>query len=447
MSSDSSDGGESASQRRVLGLFRPETFAPFAYRDYRVLWLAIFVRSAALWLEMVARPVLIIELTGSAFLLGAVLAAWMLPNLILSPFAGVIVDRYPYRLALAGSFVARVASSGMLFVLLLFDQVEGWQVIALAAVSGISQGFFNPAQRAIVPILVDKSHLRSAMAHSQTGRTSMRIGGALLAGLLLQFAGFTWIFGLATVLSVFAAAFVLVIRARQEPHDSSHHEGQSIIRRITAGAHWAIETRWPLVVLAISAALFIFLHPFQGVMIPLIVIDELGQHRSWVGYLIAIGGVGATLGAIALASMAEIRSPRALMVGIIIVGGIALSGLAYAPHIGVVAVCVFFGSACVSNMMTVANLALVAHAPERLRGQALSLMTLVVGTSLIGALLAGALADTIGVRFGLLTMSACLLACALLALSTTRVRWWLWRRQMYAGVSKEEWLRNSEDDS
>ena len=430
----------------LFGLLNPETFAPFAYRDFRVLWLAIFIRSAALWLEMVARPVLIVELTGSAFLLGAVLAAYMAPNLVLAPFAGVIIDRYPYRVVLVGSFVATIVSSGILFVFLLLGQAEGWHVIVLAAVSGVSSGFFNSGRRAMLPILVDKSHLRSAMALSQTGQTSMRMGGALLAGLLLRFADFTWIFGLVTVFSAIAAIFIIMIRAREEPHDQSEHERQSIVGQFSAGARWAIETRWPLAVLAISAVLFIFLQPYEGVMLPLILIDELGQHASWVGYMVAIGGVGATLGSIAMASMSEIRSPNALMVGIIVIGGVALTVLSQAPHLAVVAVCVFFASACVNNMVAVANLALLAHAPERIRGQALTLMNLVLGTILIGALLAGTLADSLGPRVGLLTMGACLLGSALLALSTPRVRWWLWRRQMYANVTKEDWLRSSEGE-
>ena len=430
----------------LFGLLNPETFAPFAYRDFRVLWLAIFIRSAALWLEMVARPVLMVELTGSAFLLGAVLAAYMAPNLVLAPFAGVIIDRYPYRVVLVGSFVATIVSSGILFVFLLLGQAEGWHVIVLAAVSGVSSGFFNSGRRAMLPILVDKSHLRSAMALSQTGQTSMRMGGALLAGLLLRFADFTWIFGLVTVFSAIAAIFIIMIRAREEPHDQSEHERQSIVGQFSAGARWAIETRWPLAVLAISAVLFIFLQPYEGVMLPLILIDELGQHASWVGYMVAIGGVGATLGSIAMASMSEIRSPNALMVGIIVIGGVALTVLSQAPHLAVVAVCVFFASACVNNMVAVANLALLAHAPERIRGQALTLMNLVLGTILIGALLAGTLADSLGPRVGLLTMGACLLGSALLALSTPRVRWWLWRRQMYANVTKEDWLRSSEGE-
>ena len=201
MNPDESSSAEPRPQARRFGVLNPETFAPFGYRDFRMLWLMVFVRSAALWLETVARPVLIVQLTGSAFLLGAVLAAYMAPTLILAPIAGIIIDRFPHRRVLVGALLANITSSGLLFTLLLLDQAEGWQVIVLAVVSGSSTGFFHPARRAMLPNMVEQSHLRSAMALSQTGQTSMRIGGALMAGLLLMFADFTWIFGVMTVLT------------------------------------------------------------------------------------------------------------------------------------------------------------------------------------------------------------------------------------------------------
>ncbi|MYJ58047.1 MAG: MFS transporter, partial [Chloroflexi bacterium] len=124
-------------RRREAGMF-----SPFASRDFRVLWLAIFLRSAALWLDQVARPVLIVELTGSALLLGAVLAARMAPNLLLGLFAGTIVDRYPRRVVLVMSQAGNVAATGALFLLLLFDLAEAWHVIALAAAAGVNIAFF-----------------------------------------------------------------------------------------------------------------------------------------------------------------------------------------------------------------------------------------------------------------------------------------------------------------
>lgn len=448
MSDREPDAGSAARGNPVARLIHSEAFAPFLFRDFRLLWLMVFVRSAALWLETVGRPVLIVELTGSPFLLGVVLAAYMGPNLVLAPLTGVIIDRFPHKLVLLGAFAASVASSGTLFLLLLFDSAEGWHVIALAVFSGISSGIFSPGRRAMLPSIVDQEHYRSAVALSQTGQTSMRIGGALLAGVLLSVADFTLMFGLMALLSISAATLLLMIRTRDEPveHEHDHEAAASVWSQITAGARWAVETRWPLAVIGISSILFIFMHPYEGVMIPLIVIEELGEDRSWVGYMVAIGGVGATVGSVAIAGMNEIRSPNALMIGVILVGGAMVAVLSQAPHLAVVAICAFFGSACTNNMVAVANLSLLAHAPQRLRGQALTLMNLVLGTSLIGSLIAGMLAETLGPRWGLLTMGACLLACALLALSTPRVRWWLWRRSMYVDVSREEWLRGGQND-
>ena len=427
-------------------MFSPETFSAFSYRDFRVLWTATFVRSAALALELVARAVLIVELTGSAVLLGAVLAAWMAPNLLLSPFAGVIVDRYPYQRVWIGSFLANAVASGVLFVLLIVDQAQSWQVIALSALSGIGFVFFNLARRALLPVIVESAHLRSATALSQTGQTSVKIGGALLAGLLLSIADFTWMFGLMTAFSSLAALLGGMIQTRQHPKPDGKEEVRSIVGQITAGARWAIDTRWPIAVLVISAMSYMFLQPYEAVLMPLVVIDELGQHRSWVGYLAAVGGLGATLGAVWLASLKEIRSPNLLMVGLIATGGASLIGIALAPHLAVVAVCVFFATACVYNMATVANLALLAHAPEEMRGQALTLMNLVQGTILIGALIAGALVESLRPQGGLLTMAACLLGASLLALSMPRVRWWLWRRRMYTDLTAADWMRASEGD-
>ena len=92
------------------------------------------------------------------------------------------------------------------------------------------------------------------------------------------------------------------------------------------------------------------------------------------------------MGAIWLASLKEIRSPNLPMVGLIATGGASLIGIALAPHLAMVSVCVY-------NMATVANL---AYAPEEMRGQSLTLMNVVQGTILIGTLIAGARVDSLG---------------------------------------------------
>ena len=397
-------------------------FAPFASRDYRVLWAAIFLRSAALWLDQVARPVLIVELTGSAFLLGAVLAARMAPNLLLGLFAGAVVDRYPRRAVLVMSQVGNVAATGALFVLLLFDLAEAWHVIALAAAAGINIAFFQPARQAILPSMVRPEALRPAVALSQTANTVMRIGGALLAGLLLEFADFIWIYGAMTGIYVGAASCTALIRTRGDVGISASRAGGSLVRQTAAGLRWAVQTRWPLAVLAISIVMFIFLVPYQGVFVPLMVIDVLGEHKSWVGYLIAIGGAGAAGGSLALAGLRTIPAPGRLMAGLLIAAGIGLAVMSGAPHLAVLAVCVFAAAACSTNVMSLANLTLLAQASEDMAGRALSLMNIARGMILVGALLTGGLADLLGPRSGLLAMGVSLVVCAAVLLATPLAR-------------------------
>lgn len=397
-------------------------FAPFASRDFRVLWLAIFLRSGALWLDQVARPVLIVELTGSALLLGAVLAARMAPNLLLGLFAGAIVDRYPRRLVLVLSQAGNVAATGALFLLLLFDLAEAWHVIALAAAAGVNIAFFQPARQAILPSMVPQSALRPAVALSQTANTSMRIGGALLAGLLLEFADFIWIYGAMTGIYVGAVVCTALIRTKGTAGLSASRTGGSLARQTWSGLRWAYETRWPLAVLAISVVMFIFLVPYQGVFVPLMVIDVLGEQKSWVGYLIAIGGAGAAGGSLALAGLRTIPAPGRLMVGLLIASGLGLAVMSGAPHLSVVAVCVFVAAACSTNVMSLANLTLLAQATEGMAGRALSLMNIARGMILVGALLTGGLADLLGARTGLLTMGICLAVSAALLLASPIAR-------------------------
>ena len=430
--------------RTALAAWWERTSEPFAYRDFRVLWLAIFMRQGSSWLEQVARPLLVLELTGSPLLLGVALAAWMGPSLLLSPINGVIIDRYPRRLVVLVSLLANLVGASALFVLLLLDQAVLWHVLVLAAVSGLTVGLFHPARRAMLPAMVPESALRSANALSQAGETSMRIVGALAAGLLLAFADFTAIFGLMTALYALAVLSVALIRSQETARKAVHEAGQSVVTEVTAGFRWAVEARWPLVVLALSVSVFVFLIPFRGVFLPLIVVDSLEVQRDWVGYLVAIGGVGATAGSVVLAGMRRIRAPAAMLVGLLLAGGVGLAVMAGAPHIGLVAACSFVVDAATSNVISVANLAMLAHAPDHMRGRALSLMSLAVGTILIGAMVAGLLAEALGARVGLLVVAGCLITCAVAAWAVHRMRWWLWRRRTFDEEAAEAWLRGED---
>ena len=376
----------------------------------------IFLRSSALWLDQVARPVLIAELTGSALLLGAVLAARMAPNLLLGVFAGAIVDRYPRRRILVLSQTGNVLSAALLCILLAAGWVEAWHVILLAAVSGANIAFFQPARQAILPAMLPSSAMRSAVALSQTANTVTRIGGALLAGLLLEFADFSVIYGAMAAIYAAAALSALAIRADVEAPAQRERTSESLLAQTREGFRWAFRTRRPLAVLGVSVLLFIFIVPYQSVFLPLLVIDELREHASWVGYMMAAGGAGAVAGSLTLAAVRRLPATGRLMAALLVAAGIVLALLSFAPSLPLVALCVFAAAACSTNVMSLANLALLRLGREAMAGRAVSLMNFARGMIPVGALLAGALADALGPRNGLLATGAAAIAVSLAVL-------------------------------
>ncbi len=359
---------------------------------------------------------LIAELTGSALLLGAVLAARMAPNLLLGVFAGAIVDRYPRRRILVLSQTGNVLSAALLCILLAAGWVEAWQVILLAAVSGANIAFFQPARQAILPAMLPSSAMRSAVALSQTANTVTRIGGALLAGLLLEFADFSVIYGAMAAIYAAAALSALAIRADVEAPAQRERTSESLLAQTLEGFRWAFRTRRPLAVLGVSVLLFIFIVPYQSVFLPLLVIDELREHASWVGYMMAAGGAGAVAGSLTLAAVRRLPATGRLMSALLVAAGIVLALLSFAPSLPLVALCVFAAAACSTNVMSLANLALLRLGREAMAGRAVSLMNFARGMIPVGALLAGALADALGPRSGLLTVGAAAIAVSLAVL-------------------------------
>lgn len=359
---------------------------------------------------------LIAELTGSALLLGAVLAARMAPNLLLGVFAGAIVDRYPRRRILVLSQTGNVLSAALLCILLAAGWVEAWHVILLAAVSGANIAFFQPARQAILPAMLPSSAMRSGVALSQTANTVTRIGGALLAGLLLEFADFSVIYGAMAAIYAAAALSALAIRADVEASSQRERASESLLAQTVEGVRWAFRTRRPLAVLGVSVLLFIFIVPYQSVFLPLLVIDELREHASWVGYMMAAGGAGAVAGSLTLAAVRRLPATGRLMAALLVAAGIVLALLSFAPSLPLVALCVFAAAACSTNVMSLANLALLRLGREAMAGRAVSLMNFARGMIPVGALLAGALADALGPRSGLLTIGAAAIAVSLAVL-------------------------------
>ena len=158
--------------------FLGATFASLAYRNFVYLWLGQVTHAGALWIDMVARPLLVLAVTDSAVHLGLVMSARTVPAIALGLFAGVLADNFNRRMMLLATKVI-VFGFGTLFALLLFfGLLELWHIYLFTFLRGATQAFDQPARRALVPSAVPRHLVTNAMALSSGTVQIMRIAGA-----------------------------------------------------------------------------------------------------------------------------------------------------------------------------------------------------------------------------------------------------------------------------
>ncbi len=129
----------------------------FESPGYRWLWLANLVSKLGDWLGIIALNLYVFDLTGSATALAVLLAVESIPALLISPLAGVIVDRLSRRRVM---MVANLVAAMMFALLPLMASL--WQIYILALLWRVTISFMEPAERSLIPDLVGKDKVLSA---------------------------------------------------------------------------------------------------------------------------------------------------------------------------------------------------------------------------------------------------------------------------------------------
>ena len=179
---------------------RPGTWDSLRIRNFRYLWLGQAGHAAGIWMEQIARPFLVLDLTdGSATHVGGVLAVRTVPQFILGMWAGVIADSFDRRSVLlvvkTGTLLLNIAFVAILVLGLL----ELWHMYAYAIVRGTMMAFDQPARMGLVPSVVPETHVTNAVALMSATQNTMRIFGAASGGVLYGVFGATGAFALITL--------------------------------------------------------------------------------------------------------------------------------------------------------------------------------------------------------------------------------------------------------
>ena len=394
------DGSAMPSQRTgLLSPFGP-MFASLAYRNFTYLFLGQVTHAGALWLDMVARPLLVLAITGSPVHLGLVMAVRTVPAMSFGLLAGVVADNFERRTVLLTTKVIVFGLSVIFAVLVVTGWVQLWHIYLFTFVRGLTMAFDQPARRAMVPSIVPKHLVTNAMALSSGSVQVMRIVGAGGAGLIIVFGGLEAVF---VTMAVFYAAAVASTWVLKVPdHTRTGYQGvKSVGTDLVDGFRFAWNNAAVWGILIASAGYFTFGMTFMTVFGPLFATQVLGIGDAGFGYMMAATGLGGVVGSLALAAVNPSRKRGLLLLTTLIALGVLLILFSAASYLGSIAV--VFVVAAVLGVTTAAvfpivNAVLVESAPEDMRGRALGLLSLDRGMTTLGGALAGLLAAAIGVQ-------------------------------------------------
>jgi MFS family permease len=384
--------------------------------NYRRYFAGQIVSVSGNWMQMVAETWLMLELTGSGVAVGLTAAAQFLPILLFGAYGGLIADRYDKRRLLMLTQAVMAVPAIVLFGLTVGGAIEPWMILALAFARGSVNAVDNPTRQAFVIEMVGSRRLVNAVSLNSVIVHSSRMVGPALAGLLIAAAGVEQCFMLnaATFAVMILALSRMEVAELRTPRPAEREPGalRAALRYVRATPALAV----PLAMMALVGTLGF---NFQ-VLLPLLAKSSFEGGPQTYGLLVSAMGIGSIAGALAAGARGRV-SMRILISASAAFGGFTLLAAAAPTLWFELAALILVGAASVTFAAGVNSTLQLAVAPA-MRGRVMALYSVVfLGSTPIGAPIAGWLSEAAGPRAGLLLgASAALVAAATAALVSRR---------------------------
>lgn len=390
------------------------TFRALRYRNYRLLWLGQTGHSASLWMDQVARAVLILELTDSAVMLSLVIATRLAPILLFGLIAGAVADRSDRRQVLLVTQCVAMGTHIFLGVMVATGLIATWHVFATALVAGTAMAFNQPVRQSLIPMTVPREDLMNAVALNSTALSLMRIGGGSMAGaLLIPFdVGGVYFINAAIYAFVIATTWMLQL----PPRERAEGPATGIFDDLREGFAYIGSNPNLAIVTSLALILFIFGFPYQQVFVPLLAKETLDLGNSGVGFLAGATGVGAFVGSLVVAWKSGVKRPGLQLAINMLIFGAALVAISLQETVAGTALLLAVAGSMTVTYMAFTNGILLEQSTPDMHGRVMSLLSLDRGLIPIGAIMAGMLAASLGVRPGLFVMGAAIVVLSTLVL-------------------------------
>lgn len=397
------------------------TFRSLKYRNYRLFFTGQSISLIGTWIQQIATPWLVFNLTNDVLLLGVVSFAGQLPNFVLASVAGAISDRWNRYHIMIIAQVLYMFQALTLAALYFSGSIQVWHIVLLSILLGCITAFDIPARQSLVPNMIGKKEdLGNAIALNSSMFNGARLLGPSIAGVLLAVSNEGVCFLINGLSYVFVISSLLKMKL---PAIRPVKTKEPVFNQLKVGFSYTFGFPPIRTVILLIALISLMGMPYVTLM-PVFAKDILEGDSHTFGFLMAASGCGALIAAIYLASRKTVVGLGRLIPWAAGSFGLSLVIFAmsrFAPF------SIFMMAVTGMSMMlhtASSNTILQTIVDDDKRGRVMSFYSMAyMGAAPFGSLLAGTVAKIIGAPYTLgIGGAICILGALYFAKNLPRLR-------------------------
>lgn len=386
-----------------------------------MLWLAMVISNIGTWMSDVGSGWLMTTLIPDPFMVALVQAATTAPIFLLALPAGAVADIVDRRKLLITVTSLMAVTAGIFATLVALERVTSGLLLLFTFLLGAGAAFIAPAWQAIVPQLVPREKLASAIALNSMGINVSRAIGPALAGVLIV------VLGIAAPFVLNALSFIAIVAAlvwwRAESTKVSQLPSERIGEAMLNGLRYAWNSNALRATLVRAAAFFLFASAYWA-LLPVIAKTSLGGNARLYGLLLGCVGAGAVFGALLLPKVKpRLGADRTVAAGTVGTA-VILTVFALVSNVYIAAVASLLAGMSWIFVLSSLQVSAQTALPNWVRARGMSLfLTVFFGAMAMGSVVWGKTAAEFGIPIALLVAAG----GALLAIPLT------WRAKLSQG--------------
>ena len=386
-------------------------WSPLRNTLFRNLWIASIVSNLGTWMHDVGAGWLMTSLSSSPSMVALVEAADSLPVMLLAMPAGALADIVDRRRLLIGVQIYFLFVISALAMLTWLELTTPWALLGFTFAVAVGTALAMPAWAAVIPELVPRDDLQSAIALNSIAINVSRAIGPAIAGVLVAAVGAWLVFALNALSCI---GILVVLYGWRHERRKSSLPAERFVSAIRVGMRFVTHTRALQGVLIRGIGFFLFASATWS-LFPLIVRKELGRGPEVYGVLLACIGVGAVAGAMVLPRVRTKVSRDALVAGASALYALAALALAHVQSLTLLMVAMLATGAAWISILSALQVSAQLTLPEWVRARGLAAFIVVfMGGMGLGSVLWGQVATAIGIPSALTAAAAGMVAAVAL---------------------------------